>query len=65
MLLVKDQDAKKGTVETTLPAEDDLGTPTHPGLDPNHPGLDDLGLPNDPVAIAQDVEGAQEDESQG
>jgi hypothetical protein len=65
MLLAKDQDAKKGTVEATLPAEEDLGTPDPLASDPNHPGLDDLGLPNDPIAIAQDVEGANEDESQG
>ena len=31
----------------------------------SHPGLDDNGLPNDPVAIAQDKEGATVDESQG
>ena len=32
---------------------------------PNAPALDDRGLPNDEVAIAQDVIGANEDETQG
>jgi hypothetical protein len=31
----------------------------------NAPGLDDQGLPNDPVAIAEDVAGANEDETEG
>jgi hypothetical protein len=32
---------------------------------PNAPGLDEQGLPNDPVAIAQDVIGANEDQTEG
>jgi hypothetical protein len=32
---------------------------------PNAPGLDDEGLPNDPDAIAQDVIGANIDETEG
>jgi len=32
---------------------------------PNAPALDDGGLPNDPTAIAQDVLGANEDETEG
>jgi hypothetical protein len=31
----------------------------------NAPGLDEQGLPNDPVAIAEDVAGANEDETEG
>jgi hypothetical protein len=31
----------------------------------NAPGLDEFGLPNDEVAIAEDVMGANEDETQG
>ena len=31
----------------------------------SHPGLDQNGLPNDPVAIAQDMLGAKADQSQG
>ena len=31
----------------------------------SHPGLDMDGLPNDPIAIAQDALGAKADQSQG
>ena len=31
----------------------------------SHPGLDKNGLPNDPIAIAQDALGATEDKAQG
>jgi hypothetical protein len=31
----------------------------------NAPALDEQGLPNDPVAIAEDVVGANEDETEG
>jgi hypothetical protein len=31
----------------------------------SHPGLDHDGLPNDPIAIAQDALGAKADRSQG
>ena len=31
----------------------------------NAPGLDDQGLPNDPIAICEDVIGANEDGSEG
>jgi len=31
----------------------------------NAPALDEFGLPNDEVAIAEDVLGANEDETQG
>jgi hypothetical protein len=54
----EDPDLKKGAVEGTTPDEEGQGNP-------NAPGLDDSGLPADPVAIAQDVVGANVDESQG
>lgn len=50
-----DPDMHKGVVE---------GAPDGQG-NPNAPGLDDSGLPNDEVAIAQDVIGANEDQTQG
>ena len=50
-----DSDLHKGAVE---------GPPDGSG-NPNAPGLDDDGMPNDEVAIAQDVLGANEDETQG
>ena len=49
-----DQDIHKGAMEG----------PDSPG-NMNAPGLDESGWPNDPVAIAQDVLGANEDETQG
>jgi hypothetical protein len=50
-----DSDVHKGAVE---------GPPDGEG-NPHAPGLDEWGLPNDEVAIAQDVLGANEDETQG
>ena len=50
-----DSDRQKGAVE---------GLPDGQG-NPNAPGLDENGLPNDEVAIAQDVLGANADETQG
>ena len=49
-----DQDIHKGAIET----------PDSPG-NLNAPALDENGWPNDPVAIAEDVIGANEDETQG
>ena len=46
-----DQDNQKGATEENRPG---------PGRS-RHPGLDENGLPNDPVAIAQDREGANAD----
>jgi len=51
-----DQDLKKGAVE------DD---PNTVGNSNAQDALDDSGLPLDDVAIAQDVLGANEDETQG
>jgi len=53
-LTSRDHDIGKGAVEDDRPID---GT--------NAPGLDDDGLPNDPMAIAEDVLGARADGSQG
>jgi hypothetical protein len=53
-----DQDVHKGAVEGDRPSDEQMGNP-------NGPGVDDEGLPNDPVAIAEDAIGANEDESEG
>ena len=50
-----DNDIHKGAKEDDRPGP---GRSSHPGLDKN-------GRPNDPIAIAQDALGAQEDKSQG
>jgi len=50
-----DSDFHKGAVEGTAEGQGN----------PNAPALDERGLPNDEVAIAQDVIGANEDETQG
>jgi len=50
-----DQDLHKGATEEDRPGPER----------PAHPGLDENGLPNDPVAIAQDRLGANADKSQG
>jgi hypothetical protein len=50
-----DSDVHKGAVEGPPSGYDD----------PHAPGLDEWGLPNDEVAIAQDVLGANEDQTQG
>jgi hypothetical protein len=51
-----DQDLKKGAVEDG---------PNTLGNSNAEDALDDNGLPSDEVAIAQDVLGANEDETQG
>ena len=50
-----DQDMRKGAVEDG----------PHTLGNANAPALDEFGLPNDEVAIAEDVLGANEDETQG
>jgi hypothetical protein len=52
-----DPDLAKGAVEGP-PPDSAHGNP-------NAPALNEDGLPNDEVAIAEDVIGANEDESQG
>jgi hypothetical protein len=53
-----DPDVHKGAVEGDRPDEPQHGNP-------NAPALDDKGWPDDPVAIAEDRIGANEDETQG
>jgi hypothetical protein len=50
-----DSDISKGAKEDDRPGPERS----------SHPGLDKNGLPNDPVAIAQDALGAAADKSQG
>jgi hypothetical protein len=53
-----DQDAHKGAIESDKPQDNQTGNPAGSGVDKN-------GLPNNPVATAQDKIGANDDESQG
>ena len=53
-----DPDRHKGAIEGDRPGDEQQGNP-------NGEGVDNNGLPNDPIAIAEDREGANEDESQG
>ena len=53
-----DQDIHKGAIEGDRPTDEQQGNPHGDGLDEN-------GLPDDPVAIAEDKLGAEEDQSQG
>jgi hypothetical protein len=52
---IADNDIRKGAKEEDRPGP---GRSSHPELDKN-------GLPNDPIAVAQDALGAQADKSQG
>jgi len=53
-----DPDVHKGAVEGDRPSDEQPGNP-------NGPGVNEEGMPDDPVATAEDVVGANEDESQG
>jgi hypothetical protein len=53
-----DPDVHKGAVEGDRPDQPQNGNP-------HGTGLDEQGLPDDPVATAEDEIGANEDESQG
>jgi hypothetical protein len=53
-----DPDVHKGAIEGDRPNDEQIGNP-------NGDGVNDEGLPDDPVAMAEDVIGANEDESQG
>jgi hypothetical protein len=53
-----DQDIHKGAIEGDRPTDEQIGNP-------HGEGIDDEGLPNDPIATAEDELGANEDESQG
>jgi hypothetical protein len=54
-----DPDQVKGAVEGDRPTDRQHSNPNAPA------GLDDEGLPKDRIAIAEDVIGANEDETQG
>jgi hypothetical protein len=53
-----DQDSRKGAMEGDRQTDEQIGNPHGSGVDKN-------GLPNDPVATAEDVEGANADKTQG
>jgi hypothetical protein len=53
-----DQDSHKGAVEGDRQTDKQIGNPHGSGVDKN-------GLPNDPVATAEDAEGANADKTQG
>jgi hypothetical protein len=53
-----DPDIHKGAIEGDRPGDEQQGNP-------NGTGVDDQGLPDDPVATAEDALGANEDESEG
>ncbi len=54
-----DPDIHKGAIEGDRPSDEQNVEPKGDG------GVDANGLPNDPVATAQDKEGANADETQG
>ena len=53
-----DPDIHKGAIEGDRPDDEQVGNPHGDGIDEN-------GLPDDPVATAEDQIGANEDKSQG
>ena len=53
-----DPDVHKGAIEGDRPTDEQH-------YNPNGPGVDEQGLPDDPVATAEDQIGANEDESEG
>jgi hypothetical protein len=53
-----DQDVHKGAIEGDRPTDEQHSNP-------NGPGVDEEGMPDDPVATAEDQIGANEDESEG
>ena len=53
-----DPDIHKGAIEGDRPGDEQIGNP-------HGDGVDDEGLPDDPVATAEDRIGANEDKSQG
>lgn len=48
----------KGAIEGDRPTDEQIGNP-------HGEGINEEGMPNDPVASAEDAIGANEDESQG
>jgi hypothetical protein len=53
-----DPDSKKGAIEGDRPSDEQQGNPHGDGINQD-------GLPDDPIATAEDAIGANEDKSQG
>ncbi len=53
-----DPDKHKGAIEGDRPGDEQIGNP-------HGDGVNDEGLPDDPVATAEDAEGANADKAQG
>ena len=53
-----DPDKHKGAIEGDRPTDEQIGNPHGDGLSAE-------GLPNDPIATAEDAEGANADKTQG
>ena len=53
-----DPDIHKGAIEGDTPTDEQIGNP-------HGPGVDEEGLPDEPVATAEDQIGANEDETEG
>lgn len=53
-----DPDIHKGAIEGDRPTDEQIGNP-------HGDGINEDGLPDDPIAIAEDALGANEDDSQG
>ena len=53
-----DADDHKGAIEGDRPDDQQIGNP-------NGDGINEEGMPDDPIATAEDRIGANEDESQG
>ncbi len=53
-----DPDDHKGAIEGDRPEDEQIGNP-------NGDGVNDEGMPDDPVATAEDEIGANEDNTQG
>jgi hypothetical protein len=53
-----DQDVHKGAIEGDRPTDEQMGNPSGNGVDEN-------GMPDDPIATAQDKFGANEDGTEG
>jgi hypothetical protein len=53
-----DPEIHKGAIEGDRPDDEQIGNP-------HGEGVDEDGWPNDPIALAEDVLGANEDQTQG
>jgi hypothetical protein len=53
-----DPDSHKGAIEGDRPTDEQVGNP-------HGPGINEEGLPDDPIATAEDKIGANEDETEG